>query len=188
MAMAAVGCTSCRECNTGTCHVGITAHFLTPEEAAAGGAKKYVPRDYDRSVDGLVTFGHVINEIGLWTMRLGFNRTQDLVGRSDLLKQSRGNDSIDLSYLLSGVDGSETYEPEALRTILVAHTDLAPPSARLVTDKIWRLIEGGKSVSIYEDDKVSYLTAHLVLTSPDCSPGPNRPGSCRTILAGDPQL
>ena len=163
MAMAAVGCTSCRECNTGTCHVGITAHFQTPEEAVAGGAKKYVPRDYDRSVDGLVNFfGHVINEIGLWTMRLGFHRTQELVGRSDLLKQTRGNDSIDLSYLLSGVDVSETYEPEELREDHIGRAH-RPRTAltRLVTDEIWRLIESGKSTSIYEDDKVSSVDRSL---------------------------
>src|SRR5262249_10086112 len=45
MAMAAVGCTSCRECNTGTCHVGITAHFHTIEKAQAAGVKKYTPRE-----------------------------------------------------------------------------------------------------------------------------------------------
>jgi glutamate synthase (NADPH/NADH) large chain len=163
MAMAAVGCTSCRECNTGTCHVGITAHFLTPEEALAGGAKKYVPREYDKSVDGLVNFfGHVINEIGLWTMRLGFHRTQDLVGRSDLMKQTRATDSIDLSYLLSGVDASETYEPEELREDHIGRAH-RPRTAltRLVTDEIWGLIERGKSISIYEDDKVSSVDRSL---------------------------
>lgn len=163
MAMAAVGCTSCRECNTGTCHVGITAHFHTPEEAMAGGAKKYVPREYDKSVDGLVNFfGHVINEIGLWTMRLGFHRTQELVGRSDLMKQNRGNESIDLSYLLSGVDASETYEPEELREDHIGRAH-RPRTAltKLVTDEIWNLIENGKSISIYEDDKVSSVDRSL---------------------------
>ena len=163
MAMAAVGCTSCRECNTGTCHVGITAHFPTVEDAMAGGAKKYVPREYDKSVDGLVNFfGHVINEIGLWTMRLGFHRTQDLVGRSDLMKQTRGNDSIDLSYLLSGVDNSETYEPEELREDHIGRSH-RPRTAltKLVTDEIWSLIERGKSISIYEDDKVSSVDRSL---------------------------
>jgi glutamate synthase (NADPH/NADH) large chain len=163
MAMAAVGCTSCRECNTGTCHVGITAHFPTVEEAVAGGAKKYVPREYDKSVDGLVTFfGHVINEIGLWTMRLGFQRTQDLVGRSDLLKQTRGQETIDLTYLLSGVEVSEGYEPEKLREDHIGRSHRPRTSlTRLVTDEIWGLIERGKSISIYEDDKVSSVDRSL---------------------------
>jgi glutamate synthase (NADPH/NADH) large chain len=78
--------------------------FRRLKRRSAGGAKKYVPREYDKSVDGLVNFfSHVINEIGLWTMRLGFHRTQDLVGRSDLMKQTRGNE-IDRP-LLSALGG-----------------------------------------------------------------------------------
>ena len=73
--MAAVGCTSCRECNTGTCHVGITAHIPTAEAAHEMGVKKYTPRDYEKSVEGLVNFfTAVTNEIGVLTMRLGFTR------------------------------------------------------------------------------------------------------------------
>src|SRR5438093_2259935 len=64
MAMAAVGCTSCRECNTGTCHVGITAHIPTTEAAQAIGVKQYTPREYDKSAEGLISFfTAVINEI-----------------------------------------------------------------------------------------------------------------------------
>jgi glutamate synthase (NADPH/NADH) large chain len=87
--------------DTGTCHVGITAHFQTPEEAVAGGAKKYVPRDYDRSVDGLVGFfGHVINEIGLLDDASGDFpfELRKLVGRSGSAEADpREGDSIDLS-------------------------------------------------------------------------------------------
>src|SRR5262245_52491908 len=105
MAMAAVGCTSCRECNQGTCHVGITAHHQSVEKAKEAGLKKYTPRDYDKAVDALVTFfKEVINEVGIWTMRLGFHRTQELVGRSDLMRQTRGLDQIDLEYLLKGIE------------------------------------------------------------------------------------
>ena len=38
MAMVAVGCTICRKCHEGTCHVGITTHIKTKEEAEAQGA------------------------------------------------------------------------------------------------------------------------------------------------------
>ncbi len=163
MAMAAVGCTSCRECNLGTCHVGITAHFPTTDVAQEAGIKKYTPRDYDRSVDGLVTFfSHVINEIGIWTMRLGFHRTQDLVGRSDMMKQVRGIGDIDLSYLLSGVEAAETFEPEELKEDHIGRAYRPRTSlTKLVSDEIWHLIEMGKSISIYEDDKVSSVDRSL---------------------------
>jgi glutamate synthase (NADPH) large chain len=163
MAMAAVGCTSCRECNTGTCHVGITAHFKTEEDAKSGGAKKYTPREYNKSVDSLVNFfNQVIDEIGIWTMRLGFTRTQDLVGRSDLMKQTRGLDQIDLSYLLKGTELMENYEPEEMRVDHIGRSH-RPRTAltKIVSDEIWSLIEKGKSIAIYEDDKVSSVDRSL---------------------------
>ncbi|MFN0087639.1 MAG: glutamate synthase-related protein [Blastocatellia bacterium] len=163
MAMAAVGCTSCRECNTGTCHVGITAHFKNEEDAKAGGAKKYTPREYDRSVDGLVNFfTHVINEVGIWTMRLGFHRTQDLVGRAELMKQTRGLDQIDLGYLLAGLELPDNYEPEELREDHIGRSHRPRTSlTKLVSDEIWRLIEKGKSIAIYDDNKVSSVDRSL---------------------------
>lgn len=163
MAMAAVGCTSCRECNTGTCHVGITAHFKTEDDAKKGGAKKYTPRDYDKSVDGLVNFfKEIINDVGIWTMRLGFHRTQDLVGKSELMKQARGTDMIDLEYLLSGVELAESYEPEELREDHIGRSHRPRTSlTKLVSDEIWSLIEKGKSIAIYEDDKVSSVDRSL---------------------------
>ncbi len=163
MAMASVGCTSCRECNTGTCHVGITAHFKTEDDAKAGGAKKYTPRDYERSVDALVNFfSHVINEVGMVTMRLGFTRTQDLVGRSELMKQTRELDRIDLSYLLAGVDVQDAYEPEELREDHIGRAYRPRTSlTKIVSDEIYGLIEKGKAVAIFEDDKVTSVDRSL---------------------------
>ncbi len=163
MAMAAVGCTSCRECNTGTCHVGITAHFPSTATAQEAGVKKYTPRDYDKSVDSLVNFfKDVVNEIGIWTMRLGYHRTQDLVGRSHMMKQTRGIDLIDLEYLLAGVEVTENYEPEELREDHIGRSHRPRTSlTKLVSDEIWSLVEKGKSISIYEDDKVSSVDRSL---------------------------
>lgn len=163
MAMAAVGCTSCRECNLGTCHVGITAHFTSPEAALAGGAKKYTPREYDRSVDALVNFfNHVTNEIGVLTMRMGFTRTQDLVGRSDLMKQTRGADMIDLEYLLKGVEIQESFEPEEMRDDHIGRAYRPRTSlTKIVSDELYQLIEKGKSIAIFEDDKVSSVDRSL---------------------------
>lgn len=163
MAMAAVGCTSCRECNTGTCHVGITSHIPSSEAAQAMGVKKFHPRDYEKSVDGLVTFfTHVINEVGMLTMRLGFTRTQDLVGRSDLMKQTRGLDLIDLGYLLKGVEMEESFEPEEMRDDHIGRAYRPRTSlTKIVSDEIYQLIEKGKSIAIFEDDKVSSVDRSL---------------------------
>jgi len=163
MAMAAVGCTSCRECNQGTCHVGITAHHPTVEKAQEAGLKKYTPRDYDKSVDSLVTFfKEVINEVGIWTMRLGFHRTQELVGRSDLMKQTRGLDQIDLEYLLKGIEFTEAFEPEKLSEDHIGRAYRPRTSlTKIVSDEIYSLIEQGKSIAIFEDDKVTSVDRSL---------------------------
>ncbi len=163
MAMAAVGCTSCRECNQGTCHVGITAHHPTVEKAQEAGLKKYTPRDYDKSVDGLVNFfKEVINEVGIWTMRLGFHRTQELVGRSDLMKQTRERELIDLDYLLKGVEVTENYEPEKLSEDHIGRAYRPRTSlTKIVSDEIYGLIEHGKSIAIFEDDKVTSVDRSL---------------------------
>ena len=163
MAMAAVGCTSCRECNTGTCHVGITAHFPSSEAAQLSGVKKYTPREYDKSVDSLVNFfSYVINEIGILSMRLGFLRTQDLVGRSEFLRQNRGADMIDLEYLVSGVDTAETFEPEKMREDHIGRAYRPRTSlTKIVSDEIFNLIEQGKSIAIFEDDKVTSVDRSL---------------------------
>ncbi|HZB43924.1 MAG TPA: glutamate synthase-related protein, partial [Pyrinomonadaceae bacterium] len=80
MAMAAIGCTSCRECNTGTCHVGITSQLKDASEALAAGQKHFTPREYERAVEHLVRFfGEVREEIRRETARAGLKATRELV-------------------------------------------------------------------------------------------------------------
>jgi glutamate synthase (NADPH/NADH) large chain len=100
LAMVAVGCTICRKCHEGTCHVGITTHIKTVEEALEKGIKHFEPREYENSVQGIVNvFEMLAEDIRRWTARMGFTRTQDLVGRADLLEQIAMHDQIDLTPL-----------------------------------------------------------------------------------------
>ncbi|HEY8486173.1 MAG TPA: glutamate synthase-related protein, partial [Limnochordales bacterium] len=101
LAMVAVGCTICRGCQLDTCHVGIATQIETVEEAMRRGLKRFVPREVDLAASHLATLlvqmGEALREL---TARLGARRTQDLVGRSDLLEQARMRDRVDLSELL----------------------------------------------------------------------------------------
>ncbi|WP_407655170.1 glutamate synthase-related protein [Alicyclobacillus dauci] len=102
MAMVAIGCTSCRACHKDTCHVGIATQMHGMEEAAAKGLKAFAPREFDTAVDQLVTFFKSIGQhIAELTAQLGANRTQDLVGRSDLLVQLKDDARVDTSWLRS---------------------------------------------------------------------------------------
>jgi glutamate synthase (NADPH/NADH) large chain len=102
LAMLAVGCTACRGCHLDTCHVGIATQIETVEEATKHGLRRFVPREFDRAVEALMTlFGAFAEEMKRLTALLGFKRTQDLVGRSDLLVQTRCLDRVDLTELLT---------------------------------------------------------------------------------------
>ncbi|MCG6197376.1 hypothetical protein H1215_09325, partial [Anoxybacillus sp. LAT_38] len=102
LAMIAVGCTTCRGCHLDTCHVGIATQIDSLEEAHEKGLRRFVPRQFDLAVNGLKTFFTLFGEeVRRITAALGFSRTQDLVGRSDLLVQTRLLERIDLSALLA---------------------------------------------------------------------------------------
>lgn len=102
LAMIAVGCTTCRGCHLDTCHVGIATQIESPEEAQEKGLRRFVPRQFDLAVQGLKTFFTLLGEeLRRLTGQLGFTRAQDLVGRSDFLVQTRGQDLLDLQALLT---------------------------------------------------------------------------------------
>jgi len=107
LAMVAAGCTICRACQADTCHVGIATQIESVEEALQKGLKRFVPRDFETAVAQLCRFFEGLGEeVRQLTAQLGFQRTQDLVGRCDLLEQAFGHEWVDLSDLLEPVHGS----------------------------------------------------------------------------------
>jgi glutamate synthase (NADPH/NADH) large chain len=104
LAMVAIGCTICRGCQLDTCHVGIATQMETMEEAREKGLKSFVPRVYDEAVERLVNlFTGIGEEVRRLTAQLGCRRTQDLVGRAELLAQVRGIGRVDLFELVAPV-------------------------------------------------------------------------------------
>lgn len=100
MAMVAIGCTSCRACHKDTCHVGIATQMTDIEEARERGLKQFVPQELDMAVERLVRWFRAVGEhVRQLTGTLGAHRTQDLVGRSDLLEQHANLECIDLTWI-----------------------------------------------------------------------------------------
>jgi glutamate synthase (NADPH/NADH) large chain len=103
--MVAIGCTICRDCQLGTCHVGITTQLETKEEADKLSLKHFVPRDFEEATQALVNvftgLGEGVKEI---VAKLGFESAQDIVGRSDLLVQASHCEKIDLNEMLVPAD------------------------------------------------------------------------------------
>ncbi|WP_027410679.1 glutamate synthase-related protein [Anoxybacteroides tepidamans] len=114
LSMIAIGCTTCRGCHLDTCHVGIATQIESEAQAKEHGLRRFVPRQFDAAVQGLVNlFTAFGNELKALTAALGYERLQDIVGRSDLLEQTRGLDQMNLKYLLETIGIEQLGQKEA---------------------------------------------------------------------------
>lgn len=160
MAMVAVGCTICRKCHEGTCHVGITTHIRTVDEALGKGIKHFEPRDYDNSVQGICNvFDMLAEDIRRWTAALGVTRAQDLVGRADLLEQIAMHDQIDLSPLTHPVPRLSKRAPQP-----GVGTRLARPRntiSKQITALIAERVSYGDTEITYDDEQVMAMDRAL---------------------------
>lgn len=163
MAMVAMGCTICRKCNEGTCHVGITTHIKTVEEAEAHGLKSFVPRDPSQAVEGIVRVFNVIGEeIRRITAQLGATRLQDLVGRADLLEQTQCQDLVDLSAMC--VQYPMKARPEAEPGVGRRLTRPRNTLTKLITDLALSALDECEREATYQDEAMAYdraLGSHL---------------------------
>ncbi len=160
MAMVAMGCTICRKCQEGTCHVGITTHIRTVEEAEEKGVKHFEPRDFENAVEGIVRVFTLLGEdIKRWTAKMGFTRAQDLVGRADLLDQISMCDRVDLRPLFH-------YVPIPPRAELMPGVGrlLARPRNALtkqITTMIAEWAAWGDNEMTYDDEQVMAMDRAL---------------------------
>jgi glutamate synthase (NADPH) large chain len=108
VAMVAIGCTICRDCNLGTCHVGIATQIQTIDEAREKGLKHFHPQDEELAVSQLVrTLKGIGEEVRQLSAQLGEVSLQNIVGRADLLEQVALKERIDLSAM---------FEPTPIRS------------------------------------------------------------------------
>ena len=163
MAMVAMGCTICRKCNEGTCHVGITTHIKTIEEAEKLGLKSFVPRQSDRAVQGIINVMAAIGEeMRRLTAQLGATCLQDLVGRADLLEQVRCQSQVDLSAMLEYVPmkARPDAEPGVGRRLTRPRNTLT----KMITDLVTSIASDDEREATYQDEVMAYdraLGSHL---------------------------
>lgn len=159
MAMVAVGCTICRGCQDGTCHVGITTHVKTREEAEKKGFKSFRPFQERGSAEAIV---HVFNMLGedirRWTAYLGMRSVRQLVGRVDLLEQIAMHDRIDLSPLTRVVPRmpKKVAQPGGRRLSRPRNT-----VSRQITQVIGEYVRRGEYELTYDDEQVMAMDRAL---------------------------
>ena len=101
VALMAIGCISCRQCHLDRCPRGISTRLQTREEAIASGLKGFVPRVVEEEAENLARLLKAIgDELRMRTAALGEARLQNLVGRTDLLRQYRLRDRLDVADIL----------------------------------------------------------------------------------------
>ncbi len=159
LAMVALGCTICRGCQDGTCHVGITTHVKTKEEAEKRDFKAFRPFEERGSPHSIVTmFDALADDIRKWAGKMGVSNLQDIVGRADLLYQRSYHDRIDLSHLL--------------RPVPHAHLTPAQPGGRRIsrprntvskqiTDIVTEYVDKGEYELTYDDEQVMAMDRAL---------------------------
>ena len=112
LAMVSLGCTICRGCQLDTCHVGIATQIEDMAEAEEKGLKKFTPQEFELAAENCARFfagmGEEVRQI---VADLGYERAQDLVGRSDLLVQSRAKEAIDLTEMIRPLEEMLDLEP-----------------------------------------------------------------------------
>jgi glutamate synthase (NADPH/NADH) large chain len=165
LAMVAVGCTICRDCQSGTCHMGITTQLETIEQAEEMGLRRFIPQEFDRAVSQLISlFGGLGGGVKELTAKLGYERTQDLVGRSDLLEQISHHKELDLSELLTPVEDYQfspvqkepQFQNEA--AFLMGRGPLRRPRnhfTTVISNLVMETIAQGEEQISFEDDKVT---------------------------------
>jgi len=159
LAMIAVGCTICRGCHEGTCHVGITTHVKTKEEAEKRDFKAFRPFEERGSADSIVTmFNALADDIRKWAAHMGVTNLQDLVGRTDLLHQATLHDRIDLSTLLRPVPRvqKKIAQPGGRRITRPRNT-----VSKQITDIVSEYVKKGEYELTYDDEQVMAMDRAL---------------------------
>lgn len=105
LSMISIGCTTCKGCHLDTCHVGIATQIETELQAKEHGLRKFVPRNLELAVQGIVNlytaFGEELKSLA---GEMGITNLQSAVGRSDLLEQVKGHNQLNLTYLLKTLE------------------------------------------------------------------------------------
>jgi glutamate synthase (NADPH) large chain len=170
MAMVALGCTICRQCNAGTCHVGIATHISSLIEAKEKGLKAFTPLEHERGTQQIVhLFTGFGEELRRLTALAGAERLQDLVGRSDLLEQVGLNNKVDLSPIFAHMPVRPRPEPEPGigRLLTRPRNSLTRMMSELVLDILSeddREVTYQDEVMAYDRALGSYLAGELIRT------------------------
>lgn len=166
LSMVAIGCTTCRGCHLDTCHVGIATQIESEAQAKDHGLRRFVPRQFDLAVQGLMNlftaFGEELKKL---TASLGQKNLQEIVGRSDLLEQVKGQEQLDLTYLLKTLEISQFESGNKEDTVSVEAAQLqVAVGAEFLDSNVGELQSSREYQSVTSEQRVlgSRVSCHRV--------------------------
>ncbi|MEH7107628.1 glutamate synthase-related protein [Bacillus sp. JJ1764] len=164
LAMLSIGCTTCRGCHLDTCHVGIATQIESEAQAKEHGLRRFVPRQFDLAVQGIMNlftaFGSELKELA---GSLGIRNLQDAVGQSELLEQVKGENQLNLSYLLKTLEISQFAKVESSKSIEDVQMQVAA-GAEYLDASVDQLHSSREFVSVTSEQRVlgSRVSCHRV--------------------------
>jgi len=159
LAMVAVGCTICRGCQDGTCHVGITTHVKTTEEAELKDFKAFRPFHEKGSPQGIVNvFNGLAAEIRAWVAKLGYTQAQAIVGHTELLEQINMQERIDLTPLLTPVPNPKRKHAQPGGRRVSRPRNII---SRQITEVVTEYVGKGDYELTYDDEQVMAMDRAL---------------------------
>lgn len=151
-ALMAVGCIACERCHQDRCPRGISTQIQTAEQATQRGVRAFRPLDIEEATERLTRYLTVLGE-GMRAILadLGVARAQDLVGRTEYLRQTRALERIRLDALLAALPQPQSPQwcpvPRLVRKPLNALT-------KVVADTVRQGLEGGCRFVRYAEEYV----------------------------------
>ncbi len=169
MAMVALGCTICRQCQKDTCHVGITTQIETVEEAHKRGIKRFVPQEVELATNNLVAFFQAVGSALEERLRhLGMAHVSDAVGQWHLLRQWGAQESLDfVSWMASLVEDdqellvSEVNGPEVVVRSSASATRVPPVFFQPVDRRMAGVWQSGRRTG-FRSDREEIIEVHGV--------------------------
>jgi glutamate synthase (NADPH) large chain len=161
MAIAAIGCTDCKMCMDRKICSMFNDPYEEGETACASHKTVHCLHDLEGSVANLERFFTEIGQhVQEWTARLGAKRTQDLVGRRDLLEQIAAHDTIDLQWLLE-IKAANLGKGTRVK----AHAYIREVAA---TTNVWaaELANGTDSISLVAEEDAGFSAEPLLQAVP----------------------
>jgi glutamate synthase (NADPH) large chain len=164
LAMLSIGCTTCRGCHLDTCHVGIATQIESEVQAKEHGLRRFVPRQLDLAVQGIMNlFTAFGNEVKALAASLGIRNLQEAVGHSELLEQVKGENQLNLSYLLKPLEIGQFARIEASKAAAEAQLQVAA-GAEYLDGSVDQLHASREFVSVTSEQRVlgSRVSCHRV--------------------------